>query len=80
MNKVLHRCLRTVPVPKRRKYFPSKKQTNPKQKMKQNPKPKKTKKKTTLKKRSQTMFPQTYEINDLRITQTTAGKGESPLS
>lgn len=82
MNKVLHRCLRTVPVPKRRKYFPSKKQTNPKQKMKQNPKPKKNKpkKKTTLKKRSQTMFPQTYEINDLRITQTTAGKGESPLS
>lgn len=79
MNKVLHRCLQTVPVPKRRKYFPSKKQTNPKQKMKQNPKPKK-KKKTTLKKRSQTMFPQTYEINDLRITQTTAGKGESPLS
>lgn len=79
MNKVLHRCLRTVPVPKRRKYFPSKKQTNPKQKMKQNQK--KTKKKnTTLKKRSQTMFPQTYEINDLRITQTTAGKGESPLS
>lgn len=79
MNKVLHRCLRTVPVPKLRKYFPSKKQTNPKQKMKQNQK--KTKKKnTTLKKRSQTMFPQTYEINDLRITQTTAGKGESPLS
>lgn len=77
MNKVLHRCLRTVPVPKRRKYFPSKKQTNPKQKMKQNPKQKKN---TTLKKRSQTMFPQTYEINDLRITQTTAGKGESPLS
>lgn len=81
MNKVLHRCLRTVPVPKRRKYFPSKKQTNPKQKNETKPKTKKkNKKKTTLKKRSQTMFPQTYEINDLRITQTTAGKGESPLS
>lgn len=49
MNKVLHRCLRTVPVPKRRKYFPSKKQTNPKQKMKQNQKPKKKQKKQPLK-------------------------------
>lgn len=79
MNKVLHRCLRTVPVPKRRKYFPSKKTNKPKTKNETNPKTKK-KKNTTLKKRSQTMFPQTYEINDLRITQTTAGKGESPLS
>lgn len=73
MNKVLHRCLRTVPVPKRRKYFPSKK----KPKTKPNPPPKKKnlKKPKKTPKGSQTMFPQTYEINELRITQTTVGKG-----
>lgn len=39
MNKVLHRCLRTVPVPKRCKYFPSKKTQNKKPPKKPKKKP-----------------------------------------
>lgn len=73
MNKVLHRCLRTVPVPNAANTSPQKTPKQKKQNKTQTP-PKKTLKKT---KGSQMMFPQTYEINELRITQTTAGKGGS---